>query len=121
VAHLTQADVDGALAVVREAAATGVERPFELPAIEQLGKLVPADQVSYSEYTFDTGALDFVVEAPECALVDGTAETMWETCRDYPLGEVAVGDSETPMLLSDFGTLRQLRWASCVRTGSSTS
>jgi DNA-binding CsgD family transcriptional regulator len=49
-ARLGAADLDGALGVVREAATAEGEQPFELPVIDRLALLVPADRCGYFEY-----------------------------------------------------------------------
>ena len=47
---LSTKDFDAALAVIRAASAADGSHPFELPVIEQLAQLVPADQAGYFEY-----------------------------------------------------------------------
>jgi hypothetical protein len=47
---LSTKDLDAALAVIRAASASDGSHPFELPVIEQLTQLVPADQAGYFEY-----------------------------------------------------------------------
>jgi DNA-binding CsgD family transcriptional regulator len=49
-AQLTTKDLDAALAVIRAAAVADGDHPFELPVIEQLSRLVPADRAGYFEY-----------------------------------------------------------------------
>ena len=49
-AKLSTKDLDAALAVIRTASASDGDHPFELPVIEQLTQLVPADQAGYFEY-----------------------------------------------------------------------
>jgi len=48
--RLTTKDLDAALAVIRAAAAADGDHPFELPVIEHLSRLVPADHAGYFEY-----------------------------------------------------------------------
>ena len=48
-ARLGPSDLDGALAVVAEAAATEGAHPFDLPVIERLLGLIPADRGGYFE------------------------------------------------------------------------
>jgi DNA-binding CsgD family transcriptional regulator len=56
-AKLSTKDLDAALAVIRTASAADGDHPFELPVIEQLTQLVPADQAGYFEYRmYDTDA-----------------------------------------------------------------
>ena len=43
-------DLDGALAVVAEAASTQSAQPFELPVIERLLGLIPGDRAGYFEH-----------------------------------------------------------------------
>jgi len=50
VARLSTSDLDGALGLVREAAAADGDQPFKLPLIERLTALVPADRGGYVEY-----------------------------------------------------------------------
>ena len=49
-ANLSAKDLDAALAVIRTASSTDGSHPFELPVIEELTKLIPADQAGYFEY-----------------------------------------------------------------------
>jgi DNA-binding CsgD family transcriptional regulator len=49
-ANLSSKDLDAALAVIRAAAAADGDHPFELPVIEHLARLVPADHAGYFEY-----------------------------------------------------------------------
>ena len=49
-ARLGPRDLDGALAVVAEAASINGAQPFELPVIERLLDLIPADRAGYFEY-----------------------------------------------------------------------
>jgi DNA-binding CsgD family transcriptional regulator len=49
-AKLSIRDLDAALAVIRAASAADGDHPFELPVIDQLTQLVPADQAGYFEY-----------------------------------------------------------------------
>ncbi len=49
-AQLSPKDLDAALAVIRAAAAADGDHPFELPVIEHLARLVPADHAGYFEY-----------------------------------------------------------------------
>lgn len=48
--RLGPSDLDSALAVVSEAASTQGDQPFELPVIERLLALIPADRAGYFEY-----------------------------------------------------------------------
>jgi len=47
---LSAKDLDAALGVIRAASTADGSHPFELPVIEELTKLVPADQTGYFEY-----------------------------------------------------------------------
>jgi DNA-binding CsgD family transcriptional regulator len=47
---LSTKDLDAALGLIRAASASDGSHPFELPVIEQLTQLVPADQAGYFEY-----------------------------------------------------------------------
>jgi DNA-binding CsgD family transcriptional regulator len=49
-AQLSTKDLDAALSVIRAGAAADGDHPFELPVIEQLSRLVPADHAGYFEY-----------------------------------------------------------------------
>jgi DNA-binding CsgD family transcriptional regulator len=67
VAHRTTLDardVDRVLAVVAEAAAGDGAQPFELPVIERLLELVPADRAGYFEYVACGEPNVFGVEKP---------------------------------------------------------
>jgi len=64
VTRLDSRDVDRVLAVVAEAAAGDGPQPFELPVIERLLELVPADRAGYYEYAGCGGPNLFEVEKP---------------------------------------------------------
>ena len=49
-ANLSAKDLDAALAVIRAASTADGDHPFEMPVIEELTKLIPADQAGYFEY-----------------------------------------------------------------------
>ena len=49
-ASLAERDVDGVLSVLGLAASIDGSRPFELPVIERLVELIPADGAGYWEY-----------------------------------------------------------------------
>lgn len=48
--NLSAKDLDAALAVIRAASTADGDHPFEMPVIEELTKLIPADQAGYFEY-----------------------------------------------------------------------
>lgn len=62
--NLRQRDVDGALEVVAEAAATDGPQPFSVDVVRELLRLIRADQAGYFEYRFPGGGDIFLVEQP---------------------------------------------------------
>lgn len=64
VTRLDSRDVDRVLALVAEAAAGDGPQPFELPVIERLLELVPADRAGYYEYATPSNPNLFQVEKP---------------------------------------------------------
>ena len=70
-AFLGPKDLDRALAVVAEAASIDGEQPFELPVIERLLDLIPADGAGYYECRrprLDVYQPEIVIYAAETAL-----------------------------------------------------
>ena len=109
--ELTERDVHGALSVVAEAAAApDATGPFGLPVLEQLTKLIRVDHaLAYIEYDpsrarhpADTQAwTPASVEYPVVVYLPDQGLSAFN-----PLREELVGDSETPLTLSDFITPR---------------
>jgi DNA-binding CsgD family transcriptional regulator len=90
--------------VVAEAAAPGDRGPFALPLLERLSELIGADHaLAYIEYDLAMHAWGPAsAEYPVVAYPPVDASL----CRFNPLREGSVGDSEKPLTLSDFLTLR---------------
>jgi DNA-binding CsgD family transcriptional regulator len=114
VARLGLRDFDRALAVVREAAAADGKQPFELPLIDRLRGLVPADWAGY--YEFRTGnrsgenlyEVDTRTGADVCVM-DWGAPELQAAFRAWPLLDARRAGAATALKLSDFLDLRQLR------------
>ena len=100
----TDRDLHGALSVVAEAAAPGDGGPFALPLLERLSELIGADHaLAYIEYDLALHAWGPAsVEHPVVVYPPVDASS----CRFNPLHEGSVGDSEEPLTLSDFLTVR---------------
>ena len=90
-------DLDGALAVAREAAASDGDQPFELPVIERLLALIPGDRAGYFEYlcpTTDPVTDLYNVEQPVVDFdwtADGVAACLhaWPLCDNLWRGEMS--------------------------------
>jgi DNA-binding CsgD family transcriptional regulator len=116
VARLGTADLDGALRVVREAAVAEGEQPFELPVVQQLATLVPADRAGYVEYRKPDpccGVRPNIYEADTQPMndVDWDACGMGPVIESWPLYDRSRGcpDHACVLKLTDFLTPRELR------------
>jgi DNA-binding CsgD family transcriptional regulator len=110
-ASLAERDVDGVLSVLGLAASMDGSEPFELPVIERLVELIPADDAGYWEYGDDGDA--FFVSVCPCdpqaweywreAKVNGFLDDWWPLHDDRlrPLG--------TATFFSDVVTQREKR------------
>jgi len=98
VTKLSSHDLDGALAFVGEAAASGESGPFALPVVEQLLRLVPAERAGY----YECGNED---ERAEVAVQTAYLEWDWDLARaarpSWPLRDPQSPPSAA-VILSDF-------------------
>jgi DNA-binding CsgD family transcriptional regulator len=107
-AKLSAKDLDAALAVIRTASAADGEHPFELPVIEQLAKLVPADQAGYFEYRMfgkDTYApaatRDVHLVKEQGAELDWASEEIRLVLASWPLHDSRHSVTSTALRFSD--------------------
>jgi DNA-binding CsgD family transcriptional regulator len=107
VTRLDSRDVDRVLAVVAEAAAGEGPQPFELPVIERLLELVPADRAGYYEYACCGGPNLFEVEKPTYDF--GWPAISEELLSCWPLHDGRRHDAQIAMRFSDFVNRRVQR------------
>ena len=101
-------DLDGALAVVSEAASIQGAQPFELPVIERLLGLIPADCAGYFEFRQPKGDIYKVENG--CWDIAWDSEQIQALVPSWPLADHQVGrweGTEHAVKLSDLQTRRQ--------------
>lgn len=104
--RLGPTDLDGALAVVSEAASTQGEQPFELPVIERLLALIPADRAGYFEYR-KPGSNIYTVEFSYPNPFDWGSEQVQTFLRWWPLRDDLWDRADQAIRDSDLLTRRQ--------------
>jgi DNA-binding CsgD family transcriptional regulator len=112
VARLGVADFDRALEVVREAAAADDDQPFELPVMDRLTQLVPADWAGYYEFQIGHRGGENLYEVDTCPgppPVDWEAPELQAAIWSWPLLDAHRGCPPTAVRLSDFLNRRELR------------
>jgi DNA-binding CsgD family transcriptional regulator len=111
VPRLGHSDLDGALALVGEAAATNGKQPFELQSIQHLLELIPADRAGYYEALPDQiGNLYFVDQPTVEDEIDWCSEEIAGIIWSWPLFEGHIrATPDIALKLSDFLTRSQLR------------
>jgi DNA-binding CsgD family transcriptional regulator len=101
-------DLDGALAVVAEAASTQGAQPFELPVIERLLDLIPAERGGYYEFRQPRGDIYTVMNG--CWDIAWDSEQIQALVKWWPLADHKVGrweGTKHAVKLSDLLTRRQ--------------
>ena len=107
---LAQRDAERVLRFVADAEELADDHAFTPAVLEELGKLIPAEQVAYCE-------LDRVRKRDRY-IADRTGDerdfsevsvTYWDISREYPTCRVHDSGNFSALKLSDFLTLRQLR------------
>ena len=105
--RLGHGDLDAALSLVSEAAATNGLRPFEQHTIEDLLGVIPADRAGYFEYVAvsDANGSDdtFLVDAPVGCPADWDSDAVLATIASWPLRDTA-RPARPVVKLSDFLT-----------------
>lgn len=116
--RLSDYDLHAVIEVVATAASLQNFEPFELPVIERLLELIPADRAEY-----------FELELPDCAVLRMVAQPTegdspqisWDMddadWSDYPLADSRRLDERGPLRLSDFVSQRQLERTSFYADG----
>ena len=128
--RLGHRDYDAALALITDAAQTSGTQPFELPAIERLLRVIPAERAGYFEYTGRGVCLgtpnSFFVEQPSLPKqpLDWASDGVREAVASWPLQDIPQVPElpyGSPLKLSDFLTGRRLQrnlfYASIMRPG----
>jgi DNA-binding CsgD family transcriptional regulator len=103
--RLSPRDLDGALAVVAEAASSDGAQPFELPVIERLLDLIPSDRAGYFEYRKPEGDI-YKVEQPFFDFGWGT-EAVNSLVKWWPLRDNVLDATEQAINLGDLLTRRE--------------
>jgi DNA-binding CsgD family transcriptional regulator len=105
-------DVHDALEFVHTAASADSNDPFPSEALAVLGRLIPGEFATYSEWD-TTGAphATKVVGAPVVPISVDIAEARRDLCCSYPLTVVGRSSEQRALRLSDFVPLRELRSA----------
>jgi DNA-binding CsgD family transcriptional regulator len=107
---LAERDVDGVLSVLGLAASMEGAEPFELPVVQRLVELIPAEGAGYWEY--EDGRDPFLVQHCEW---DGSSSGNWESAasddllRSWPLHDDCLMPLGTATFLSDFVSERAKR------------
>jgi DNA-binding CsgD family transcriptional regulator len=91
--RLGPSDYDAALELVSAAASTSASRPFEVPTIEQMRRMIPADRAGYFEYDgcgkLQGGADTFLVDEPgRCTPADWETDTVRAVVDSWPLQDI---------------------------------
>lgn len=100
-------DLDRALALVAEAAATDSDQPFALPVVERLLELIPGDRAGYFEYLLPDTDL-YKVEQPIVEF-DWAADVVRAHIHDWPLLDKRWPGRTTAVRFSDCLSERQRR------------
>ncbi len=110
-ARLGVADVDAVLGIVAEAAAAQGEHPFELPLVDRLAKLVPADQAGYYEYRVHTGwtTVDLHIVKQPWHELDWSREEVTAAWPFWPLHDRLHQHTTTAVRFSDGLSQREKR------------
>lgn len=127
-AKLSTKDLDAALAVIRAASSADGHHPFELPVIEQLTRLVPADQAGYFEYRMaavdiyaPTATIDIHLVKEPGAELDWTSDEICAVLPSWPLHDSHHCTTATALRFSDalpsrLQRLRNAWYATVMRT-----
>jgi DNA-binding CsgD family transcriptional regulator len=127
--RLGHRDYDAALALITDAADTSGAQPFEVPAIERLLRVIPAEGAGYFEYNgggvaSGTPNSFFVVQPSLGEPPDWSSDGVREAVATWPLQDIPYVPAlpyGSPLKLSDFLTGRRLQrnlfYASIMRPG----
>lgn len=100
-------DLDGALAVFAEAASTDGVQPFEIPVIERLLDLIPADRAGYFEYRRPSASIYAVEISYPGPGLDWASEQVQAIVKWWPLRDDLWDGAEQAVRDSDLMTRRQ--------------
>ncbi len=100
VTTLRPRDIDCALAVVAEAAATDGAQPFELPVVERLLELVGAERAGYYECPYPDGRAAFSVHTTDIGSWD--PDVAAAARGSWPLRDECSPSATTAVKFSDF-------------------
>ena len=115
--RLGHRDYESALSLVSEAADTSAAQPFELPTVQGLLRMIPAERGGYFEYggcgsMFGTADTFFVDEPAMSIDVDRWCDTLQACVGTWPLRDSCSASTpqSAPLKISDFLVTRtQLR------------
>lgn len=109
-ASLAERDVDGVLSVLGLAASMNGPQPFELPVVERLVELVPADNAGYWEYEVDGDVRTFFVQDCDDECVGWEPNDQWTSLLPWwPLRDDRLTPLGTATFFSDFVPGREKR------------
>jgi DNA-binding CsgD family transcriptional regulator len=107
--RLSQHDLRNALEFVHEASSVDTAEPFPQPLLDLLGRLVPAEFISYSEWDITKEPVATLeVEQPVVSMPPDVVDARREYCCSFPLSVVTRGSERRPLKISDFMSLREL-------------
>jgi hypothetical protein len=116
-ARLAERDVDGALSVLGMAASTEGAQPFELPVVQRLVELIPAEAAGYWEYDdgrAPSGGGRNLFSVQQCERDERTSDH-WQNAasndllQSWPLHDNRLRQLGTATFLSDFVSERAKR------------
>jgi DNA-binding CsgD family transcriptional regulator len=103
-------DVRDALEFVHTAASTDSSDPFPWEALAVLGRAIPGEFATYSEWdTIGAPHATHVVGEPVVPISVDIAEARRDLCCSYPLSVVSRSSEQRALRLSDFVSPRELR------------
>jgi DNA-binding CsgD family transcriptional regulator len=110
VSALALRDAERILRFVGDAEELAGDHAFTPELLEELGKLIPTEQVSYCELDRVRKRDRYIIERPgDEHDYSGVSVTYWDISREYPTCRVHDSGDFSALKLSDFLTLRQLR------------
>jgi DNA-binding CsgD family transcriptional regulator len=108
--RLSRSDLEGVLALVREAGELDTEQPFPSVLVDRLAQLVRCDDASYCEIDRKRGESTFLTGRAGEETPGPPEEAYWETVHEHPIRNYRqrTGDLRAHKIY-DFVTPRQLR------------
>jgi DNA-binding CsgD family transcriptional regulator len=110
VEHLSASDLEGILVFLELAHGTTGNEPFPTEALEVLSRLVPCDEVTFTELDrVRRGLLGVVFHRANDAPDGAGLETFWRLADQHPLCSRTVDGKLGAVKISDFLTAREFR------------